>query len=100
MTVMATTSAPPLNTAVLFLVFNRPDTTTQFFDAIRRVRPLRRYVAADGPHTDRAGEVARVESVRKIATSVDWPCDVKTLFRDQNLGCRLAVCSLKIERVA
>jgi len=91
MTVMATTSAPPLNTAVLFLVFNRPDTTTQVFDAIRRARPQRLYVAADGPRTDRAGEAARVESVRKIATAVDWPCDVKTLFRDQNLGCKRAV---------
>jgi hypothetical protein len=29
--------------------------------------------------------------VRKIATAVDWPCEVKTLFRDHNLGCKLAV---------
>jgi len=91
MTVMATSSAHPLKTAVLFLVFNRPDTTTQVFDAIRRVRPQRLYVAADGHRADRAGEAARVESVRKIATAVDWPCDVKTLFRDQNLGCKRAV---------
>jgi hypothetical protein len=29
--------------------------------------------------------------VRNIATNVDWPCEVKTLFRDSNLGCRRAV---------
>jgi len=29
--------------------------------------------------------------VRSITTNVDWDCEVKTLFRDQNLGCRLAV---------
>lgn len=81
----------PLETAVLFMVFNRPETTLRVFDAIRRARPTRLYVAADGPRQDRAGEVARVESVRKIATAVDWPCEVKTLFRDQNLGCGPAV---------
>lgn len=83
--------ARPLETAVLFLIFNRPDTTTQVFNAIRKARPPRLYVAADGPRTDRAGEIELVERVRKIATAVDWHCDVKTLFRDQNLGCKLAV---------
>lgn len=87
----ATSAVCPLETAVLFMVFNRPDTTTQVFEAIRRARPPRLYVAADGPRADRAGEVVRVESVREIATAVDWPCEVKTLFRNQNLGCKLAV---------
>jgi len=91
MTADATSAARPLETAVLFMVFNRPDTTTQVFEAIRRARPLRLYVAADGPREDRAGEDIRVESVRKIATAVDWPCDVKTLFRKDNLGCKQAV---------
>lgn len=87
----ATYAVRPLETAVLFMVFNRPDTTTQVFEAIRRARPPRLYVAADGPRAARVGEAARVESVRKIATAVDWPCEVKTLFRDHNLGCKLAV---------
>lgn len=46
----------PLNTAVLFLVFNRPDTTTQVFDEIRKAEPPRLYIAADGPRTNREGE--------------------------------------------
>ena len=29
--------------------------------------------------------------MRSIATNVDWDCEVKTLFRDHNFGCRLAV---------
>jgi hypothetical protein len=32
-----------------------------------------------------------VEEVRTIATNVDWPCEVKTLFRETNLGCKNAV---------
>jgi len=81
----------PLNTAVLFLVFNRPDVTAQVFEAIRQAKPPRLYVAADGPRTDRPGEADRCEEVRRISTRVDWPCEVKTLFRETNLGCKLGV---------
>jgi hypothetical protein len=83
----------PLKTAVLFLVFNRPDTTKQVFDTIRQAKPPRLYVAADGPRVNREGEADRAAQVRKIATEVDWPCELKTLFRDENLGCKIAVSS-------
>lgn len=85
------TPSHPLNTAVLFLVFNRPDTTARVFDAIRQVKPPRLYIAADGPRADREGEAEKVAKVREIATAVDWPCEVKTLFREKNLGCKHAV---------
>ncbi len=85
------TLTAPLKTAVLFLVFNRPDTTAQVFDAIRKARPPRLYVAADGPRANREGEAEKVAKVREIATAVDWPCEVRTLFRDANLGCKRAV---------
>lgn len=80
-----------MNTAVLFLVFNRPDTTERVFDAIRKAKPPRLYIAADGPREGCDGEVDRVVRVREIATAVDWPCEVKTLFREENLGCKYAV---------
>lgn len=83
----------PLKTAVLFLVFNRPDTTKQVFEAIRKAKPPRLYVAADGPRTDKSGEAEKVEQVRRIETIVDWDCEVKTLFREENLGCGKAVSS-------
>lgn len=81
----------PLETAVLFLVFNRLDTTARVFESIRQARPPRLYVAADGPRPDRPSESEKCEQVRIIATAVDWACEVKTLFRDENLGCKLAV---------
>jgi hypothetical protein len=75
---------------ILFLVFNRPDTTALVMEAIRRARPSRLYVAADGPR-DRPGEAERCAKARSIAAAVDWPCQVRTLFRDHNLGCHEAV---------
>lgn len=82
-----------MRSPVLFMVFNRPDTTQRVFESIRAARPPRLYVAADGPRTGRAGEAERCEATRRVATAVDWPCELVTLFRAQNLGCKLAVSS-------
>lgn len=76
---------------VLFLVFNRPDTTQRVFDAIRAAQPTRLYVAADGARAGRGGEADACTAVRRIATAVDWDCTVKTLFSNENLGCKVAV---------
>ncbi len=77
-------------TPILFIVFNRPDTTAQVFQAIRKARPRRLYVAADGPRPER-DEARLCDSARRTATDVDWPCELKTLFRASNLGCKRGV---------
>jgi len=59
-------------------------------EAIRIARPPRLYVAADGPRPQ-TGDVELCARARQIATNVNWPCELKTLFRDENLGCRLSV---------
>lgn len=81
-----------LNTPVLFLTFNRLDTTEQVFEAIRRARPPRLYLASDGPRDSRPGEEEKVKNVREyVLGHIDWECEVKTLFREKNLGCKYAV---------
>jgi hypothetical protein len=82
-----------LRTSVLFIVFNRPDSTKKVFEEIRKAKPNCLYVAADGPKYSDLKEIELINKVRKIATSVDWPCEVKTLFRENNLGCKEAVSS-------
>lgn len=72
-------------------MFNRPAQTARVFEAIRRARPSRLYVAADGPRPDRVGERHRCGEVREIATQVDWPCELFTLFHHSNRGCASAV---------
>lgn len=82
----------PLNSAVLFLVFNRLDVTQQVFEAIRQAKPPRLYIAADGAREAKVGEAEKVTAVREyILKSIDWDCEVKTLFREENLGCKYAV---------
>ena len=78
-------------TPILFLIFNRPQLTAQVFGAIRQSRPAKLYVAADGPRPEKPGEWKLCAETRTILDQVDWDCDVKTLLRDENLGCGRAV---------
>lgn len=81
----------PLKTPILFILFNRPDTTKIVFDVIRKMKPLRLYVAADGPRPKVQTDVSRCAEAREIIKGVDWDCQVKTLFREKNLGCGMGV---------
>ena len=82
----------PLKTPVLFLIYKRLDTTKQVFQVIRQAKPPRLYIAADGPRENIEGEAEKVKVVRDyVIKNIDWDCEVKTLFREQNLGCGRAV---------
>lgn len=78
-----------LKTPVLLVIFNRPETSDVCFEAIRKVKPEKLYIAADGPRKDRPGEAEKCAKAREIINRVDWPCELKTLLRDENLGCKL-----------
>jgi hypothetical protein len=82
-----------MNTPILFLIFNRPDTTQKVFNEIRKQKPERLFIASDGPRSDRQEEKISCAQARGIIKQIDWPCDLKTLFRDHNLGCKMAISS-------
>jgi len=82
-----------LTTPILFLIFNRPDTTQRVFDEIRKARPTKLFIAADGPRKNKEGEKEKCEQTRKIIEQIDWDCKAKTLFRNKNLGCKMAISS-------
>lgn len=80
-----------LTTPILFLVFNRPATTQLVFEAIRNAKPTSLYIACDGPRGNVPDDIEKCSAVRAIVSNVDWECDVKTLFREENLGCGLGI---------
>lgn len=95
---ICTKAQPEVNTQyhckspVLFLTFNRLDTTQLVFEAIRAVKPPRLYFASDGPRVEREGEGKAIDEVRDfVLRSINWDCAVKTLLRESNLGCKDAV---------
>jgi hypothetical protein len=78
---------------ILFLVFNRPLLTQAVFDAIKKSRPSRIFIAADGPRKNNESDAILCKKVRDIVNQVNWECEIKTLFREENLGCRTAITS-------
>lgn len=77
---------------VLVLAFNRADHVAQAMQAIREYQPDRLYLECDGPRNDKVGEIEVVEATRQaMLNAIDWPCEIKTLFREENLGCAHAV---------
>jgi hypothetical protein len=66
-------------------MFNRPDLTARVFDVIRRVRPERLFLIADGPRN--AGDERKCEQTRAVVQKVDWPCEVFRNYSDTNMGC-------------
>jgi hypothetical protein len=71
---------------VLFIVFNKPETTQRVFEQIARAKPRKLYVATDGPRSAEEAETCR--RAQEIATNLSWDCELKTLFRDRNVGCQ------------
>ena len=82
-----------MKSPVLFLIFNRPDLTRLSFECIRRAKPVRLYVAADGPRPDHPEDEKLCLEARAAAMAVDWPCELSTLFRKRNHGCKTACAS-------
>ena len=79
----ATAQAP-----VLFIIFNRPEQAKRVFEMIRKAQPAKLYVAADGPRKNGKDD-QKCKETRAIVDLVDWDCEVKTLFREENVGCGL-----------
>ncbi|WKZ15849.1 MAG: glycosyltransferase family 2 protein [Candidatus Jettenia caeni] len=82
-----------LKTPVAFLIFNRPDTTEKVFEVIRQAKPPKLLVVADGPRTDRPGEVEKCAATRAIIDRVDWDCEVLKNYSDINMGCKQCISS-------
>ncbi|MBD2305817.1 glycosyltransferase family 2 protein [Chroococcidiopsis sp. FACHB-1243] len=82
-----------LKTPVVFIIFNRPDTTAKVFEAIRQVKPPQLFVIADGARDDKPGEAEKCAAARAIIEQVDWKCEVIKNYSDINMGCQCRVSS-------
>jgi hypothetical protein len=77
------------NTPILLILFNKAEESLRVFEAIRSVRPLKLFIAQDAPRPDKPTDVEQCRKVRaQILQSIDWSCEVHTLFQESNLGCK------------
>jgi len=78
-------------TPVLIIVFNRPNETKLLLELLEKVKPKYLYVSADGPRLNNSNDIVDCAITRDLITQkITWDCELKTLFRDKNLGCRFA----------
>jgi hypothetical protein len=81
------------STPILFLTFQRPDTTEKVFETIRKIRPDKLYIAQNYHANNNLEDLKKWMEVRKIIESVDWNCDVKRLYRNQHLNVKISISS-------
>lgn len=76
------------NTSILFLIFKRKESSLAVLQEIRKIKPKHLYIAADGPRENNEDDKIQCALTRTaVLESIDWDCDVKTLFRSENRGC-------------
>ena len=57
-----------------------------------QVKPSKVYIASDGYRANIDAEFKKVDEERKyILANITWECEVKTLFREKDLGCKYAL---------
>ena len=76
---------------ILYIVFNRPTETQQSFEALRKIKPSKLYISADGPRQHKPDDFDKSQEVKSIVNKIDWDCEVKKLYHAENRGCRVAV---------
>lgn len=77
-----------LDTAVVFCIFNRLETTKKVFEVIRLVKPPRLYLIADAARDNIPGEKDKVDAVRSyVEQHIDWECEVFKNYAEKNMGC-------------
>jgi hypothetical protein len=80
-----------LNTAVAFFVFNRPALTDRVFSQIKKAAPRQLFIIADGPRSECPNDPMLCATVLEIINQVTWDCELHTLIRSENLGCRQSI---------
>jgi FkbM family methyltransferase len=76
---------------ILLLAYNRPRHTLEVLKRIKSFySPAKLYIACDGPkHEEEAHLIGDMQ--KELSRFVDWGCELKTLYRTSNLGCKRAV---------
>jgi hypothetical protein len=76
---------------ILFLVFNRPLETLKVFNEIKKAKPSKLYLAADGSRVNNESDHKNCIKVKEIIEKIDWDCEVFKRYNEKNFGCKYAV---------
>ena len=80
-----------LDTPIIFILFRRPETTRRVFEEIRRAKPRRLFLVADGPRGPQDDAACRL--AREVVADIDWECETSRYYAEKNLGVATRVSS-------
>ncbi len=76
------------NIPILLISFNRPEHTQRVFEEIKKQKPKQLFVFQDGARDGNIADIEKCASVRAIFKDpLEWDCDLKTYYSNENLGC-------------
>lgn len=78
-------------TPVLLLGYNRPHQMRGLIQSLAPLKPKLILLAVDGPRKNRANDAELVRQTQELASEITWDAEIRTRFRDSNLGLRRAV---------
>ncbi len=73
---------------ILIMGFNRPELARQQIRNIAPYKPRRVFFAVDGGRNEQEWKLCK--ETQDAVKIIDWPCEVKTYFREENRSCRNA----------
>ena len=71
---------------IVLITFNRPELVRQQLERLRRVKPEKIFFVSDGARQGK-GEDELVQQTRNLVNTIDWQCDIETIYAENNLGC-------------
>lgn len=80
-----------INTPILIIAFNRPEISKETFAFLGYSKPLKIYLAVDGPRPDRPGEDKLVNQVKDVYSNPAWDCKIMKKFNSTNMGAEKTV---------
>jgi hypothetical protein len=72
-------------TPILLVLYNRVEETHNLFQIIRKLKPEKLYVAADGANREVKTDYQQCLKTRSVIMP-EWKCDAQYLFHEQHLG--------------
>ncbi len=80
-----------MNTPILLLLFNRPDSVKKLIQALEKKKPRNLFISIDGPRKNNQNDFKKITIIKKIISKINWKCKIQKKFNEENLGCKVAV---------
>jgi hypothetical protein len=81
----------PDETPVLLLGYNRPEQMQGLIRSLAALKPKLILLSVDGPRMNRLKDVELVRQTQEMVNEITWDAEIRTRFRESNLGLRNAV---------